>query len=120
MRHSTKGMLVCLAVIFALVFSGPKAFAGGGAEGGAGEPPKGLAIQSDAAGQKLVGKLFVELYNYQRISGDYYAEVLRVVVALGSGKTSGLKSGAGWKTFFIDLIALMGHLRLRAHLANLP
>lgn len=96
MRHSTKTTLACVAVIFTLAFVGSKAFAGGGAEQAPGEPPKGLAIQSDAKGQKFTGELFADNYNYQVISNvGIYAEVLRIVVRLRSGNFLG--------TFFMDL-----------------
>jgi hypothetical protein len=87
MRHSTK-MLVCVAVIFTLAFLGPKAFAGDGGmeQAGGGEPPKGLAIGSDAAGQKLTGDLFTEDWNWAPVAGQSdYAAVLRVAVRLHTG-----------------------------------
>lgn len=98
MKYSSRIMILCVAVIFTAALAGPKAFAGGGAAGAPGEPPMGLAIQSDAAGQKFSGELFADNYNYQYFNQDpagFYAEILRFVVRLRSGNFLG--------TFFMEI-----------------
>ena len=55
-------MRYCL--VLSLV-SGTMVFAGGGLEEPPGEPPHGVAVQSDAPGTKLNGEIFVEFWNIQ-------------------------------------------------------
>ena len=43
----------------------PIVFAGGGLEQPPGEPPHGVAVQSDAPGTKLNGEIFIEFWNIQ-------------------------------------------------------
>jgi len=52
-------------MLLLLLAGGALVFAGGGLEQPPGEPPHGVAVQSDAPGTKLGGEIFVEFYNIQ-------------------------------------------------------
>ncbi|MHC4799770.1 MAG: hypothetical protein ACYTF1_24310 [Planctomycetota bacterium] len=63
MKYSKMTIMMSLVVFFAATLLGSGALAATDPEGPSGEPPYGVAIQSDAAGQKLIGVLFIEYYN---------------------------------------------------------
>ena len=52
-------------LLFVLLAATPLVFAGGGLEQPPGEPPHGVAVQSDAPGTKLTGEIFIEFWNIQ-------------------------------------------------------
>lgn len=100
-------MIVCAMVLLSLILSGSCVLADGGGmeQGGTGEPPKGLAIQSDAQGAKVVGDMAAEVCDYRKLPaipatppskgkpgnpgypGDQYwtSNLLRVTLRLSSG-----------------------------------
>jgi len=59
MKSLMKSLLLLFLAGSALVF------AGGGLEEPPGEPPHGVAVQSDAPGTKLTGEIMIEFWNIQ-------------------------------------------------------
>ncbi len=65
MKRFTTLLVVSMGILFILV---PVAFAGSGSpEKPEGEIPRGLAIQGDAPGEKLVGVVAMEHYGFYRV-----------------------------------------------------
>ncbi|MFC1788405.1 hypothetical protein ACFLZE_00640 [Thermodesulfobacteriota bacterium] len=64
MNSFKKAIVICLAVLFSVGLYGTAISGTTGYEKPEGDPPHGLAIQSDAQGVKLYGVVFVEFYNY--------------------------------------------------------
>ena len=97
MKHSVKVMTTCLALVCSIFFFDSNVMGRSSFEHGSGDPPYGLAIQSNARGAKLYGELFLEHYDYLQdsITGIKSAEILRVVVRLRKGDLI--------KTYFADL-----------------
>jgi hypothetical protein len=93
MRLSAKALTICFAFIISFGYFASDVMGIASYEQGTGEPPYGLAIQSDAQGIKLYGELFVEHYNYDPSAKT--AEVLTVVVRL--------RKGNQLNTFFAEL-----------------
>jgi hypothetical protein len=61
-----KFMKSLMKFVFPLLLAGSAlVFAGGGLEEPPGEPPHGVAVQSDAPGTKLNGEIMIEFYNIQ-------------------------------------------------------
>lgn len=102
MRHPAKALTICFAFIISFGYFASDVMGIASYEQGTGEPPHGLAIQSDAQGVKLYGELFVEHYDYQTIISppSKTAAVLSVVVRL--------RKGNQLKTFFAELDCTIG------------
>lgn len=102
MRPSAKALTICFAFVFSFGYFVSDVIGIASYEQGTGEPPYGLAIQSDAQGVKLYGELFVEHYDYQFIIDppSKTAAVLSVVVRL--------RKGNQLNTFFADLDCSVG------------
>ena len=93
MKHSVKAMTICLALVCSIFFFDSNVMGRSSFEHGSGDPPYGLAIQSDAQGAKLYGELFLEHFNYN--SSNKCAQILRVVVRL--------RKGGLFNTYFAEL-----------------
>jgi hypothetical protein len=98
MRPSAKALTICFAFIISFGYFASDVIGFAQYEQSSGEPPYGLAIQSDAQGIKLYGELFVEHYNYYPTPKT--AQILRVVVRL--------RKGNQLNTFFADLDCTVG------------
>jgi len=81
MRHFKEKIVICLTVLFTATLFSSVVFAASRQEP-SGDPPFGVAVQSDAAGSKLVGVIFVEHYNFDF---DGIADA-RIVLRLRKGK----------------------------------
>lgn len=81
MKSFTKMIMVCVGVLFTVVLFSSMAFAGtGSVQQPPGEPPYGVAIQSDAQGIKLSGVASIEYYNFRETVAD-----VRIVLRLRKG-----------------------------------
>lgn len=65
-------------MVLGLFVGGALVFAGGGLEEPPGEPPHGVAVQSDAPGTKLNGEIFIEFYNIQASGAADVRFILRL------------------------------------------
>jgi hypothetical protein len=89
MKPKRKAFVIGLMAVFAVTLAGAAVWAGGSPEGGgSGTPPKGVAIQSDAAGTKLTGVLFIEFQNVRSCQG-LVADEARLVLRLRQGNDLG-------------------------------
>ncbi len=95
MKHLTKHILFLVIVVPIIIsfFSFLVYASKGSPEEKPGTPPKGVAIQSDAQGTKLVGVLYLESYDFR--ANDNTAAFLRVAVRL--------RKGNQLETFYADL-----------------
>jgi hypothetical protein len=84
MKPKTKAFVTGLVVLLAMTLAGAAAWAGGSPTGQSGSPPKGVAIQSDAAGTKLTGVLFIEFEDVRSCQG-LVSDAARLVLRLGHG-----------------------------------
>jgi hypothetical protein len=91
MKRITMTVVISVVVVFVVTLLSPMAFAATAKEQPTGEPPFGVAIQSDAQGTKLNGAVLIEYYNFRQVDGQLLADA-RIVLRL--------RKGSVFKTFF--------------------
>ena len=84
------------SALFLFLAAAPFVFAGGGLEEPPGEPPHGVAVQSDAPGTKLNGVLFIEFYDIQA----NFSASGRFILRLRKGKDFEVFYGEAFVTDF--------------------
>lgn len=88
MQGATRALVLGMVAIVGSTAIGPHAAAKSFEEPGAGEPPFGVAVQSDAAGTKLEGVVYVKLFAFgaQQPDGSVPAQA-EVVVRVRKGNS---------------------------------
>ena len=84
MKRFSKGLLLVLLLLGSLVLAKQQQ--------GTGEPPFGVAVQSDAKGTKLNGALFAEFYSCVDLGAGHFSCNVRVVLRLRKGDTKELET----------------------------